>query len=61
MTLKTMTEILTIDRAEVEAVEASSLSLMPEGLLEALKPEQARDLIAYLRGAAQVPLAAEKK
>src|SRR5438067_6457678 len=39
LTLKTMTEILTVERAEVESMEESSLSLMPEGLLEALKPE----------------------
>jgi hypothetical protein len=29
---------------------------MPEGLLEALTPEQARDLIAYLMHKSQVPL-----
>jgi hypothetical protein len=29
---------------------------MPEGLLEGLKPEDQRDLIAYLAGKSQVPL-----
>ena len=46
----------TVERAEVEGMEDSSLSLMPEGLLEALKPEQARDLIGYLMHQTQVPL-----
>ena len=30
--------------------------MMPEGLLQALEPDEARDLIAYLRTAEQVPL-----
>jgi putative heme-binding domain-containing protein len=60
LTLKTMTEILTVERTEVESVQESSLSLMPEGLLEALQPKQARDLIGYLMHQTQVPLPAAK-
>ncbi len=56
LSLKTMTEALTVERSEVAAIRDSSLSLMPEGLLEALPPEQARDLIAYLMHKSQVPL-----
>lgn len=56
VTLKTMTEILTLQRADIEQTESSRLSLMPEGLLEGLTPEQARDLIAYLMHQTQVPL-----
>ncbi|MEO8428844.1 MAG: c-type cytochrome, partial [Verrucomicrobiota bacterium] len=56
LTLKTMTETLTFERGEIQSVQESSLSLMPEGLLEALAPEQARDLIAYLMHKSQVPL-----
>src|SRR5205085_4866348 len=43
LTLKTMTETLTVKRAEITALRESTLSLMPEGLLEALPPDQARD------------------
>ena len=56
ITLKTMTETVTVERAEMENLETSPLSLMPEGLLDALRPEQARDLIAYLLRQTQVPL-----
>ena len=56
ITLQTMTEVLTLERAEVASMESSALSLMPEGLLESLKPEQARDLIGYLMHQTQVPL-----
>src|SRR5207253_9001645 len=58
LTLKTMTETLTVDRGEVAGLRESALSLMPEGLLEALPSEQSRDLIAYLMHRSQVPLPA---
>ena len=61
LTLKTMTETLTVDRGEIAGVRESALSLMPEGLLEALTAEQARDLIAYLMHKSQVPLPAAGK
>ena len=61
LTLKTMTEMLTVERGEVAALRESTLSLMPEGLLEALPPEQARDLIAYLMHMSQVPLPSAAK
>jgi len=61
ITLKTMTETLTVERAEVGEIESSSLSLMPEGLLEALTLEQARNLIGYLMHQTQVPLPAPKE
>ena len=56
LTLKTMTETLAIERSEIVEIRESTLSLMPEGLLESLPPEQARDLIAYLMHKSQVPL-----
>jgi putative heme-binding domain-containing protein len=56
LTIKTMTETLTVDRGDVGEIRESTLSLMPEGLLESLPPQQARDLIAYLMHRTQVPL-----
>ena len=50
-----MTETVTLERAGIQNVQQSSLSLMPEGLLEALKETQVRDLIAYLMHRTQVP------
>jgi putative heme-binding domain-containing protein len=60
LSLKTMTETLTVERSEIEDIKESSLSLMPEGLLEALSAEQARNLVAYLMHKCQVPLPSEK-
>ncbi len=38
-------------RADVKELNASAISLMPEGLLESLTPQQVRDLFAYLQSA----------
>ena len=38
----------TLDRTTVAKTEASAQSLMPEGILDALKPEQIRDLFGFL-------------
>ncbi|HEY1052446.1 MAG TPA: hypothetical protein VGE39_21900, partial [Prosthecobacter sp.] len=56
LTLKTLTESTTLDKAEITKTETSPLSMMPEGLLLALPPEAVKDLIAYLMHPSQVPL-----
>jgi putative heme-binding domain-containing protein len=55
ITLQTMTEIVTLERAEIAMIRESVLSLMSEGLLEGLTETQVRDLIAYLMHPSQVP------
>jgi putative membrane-bound dehydrogenase-like protein len=59
LTLQTQTEAITLDRSEIEGVKSSLSSLMPDGLLDSMKPEEIRDLIAYLAHPAQVPLPAQ--
>ena len=39
---------VTLARSEVKLLQAMSTSLMPEGLLDAMQPQQVRDLFAYL-------------
>ncbi len=39
----------TLDRNAIETMRTSEKSLMPEGLLDNLSPQQVRDLFAYLR------------
>jgi len=56
ITLQTMTERVTLDTASVKKIKESTQSLMPQGLLETIKPEQVRDLFAYLMHRTQVPL-----
>ncbi len=51
LVLRTATEQLTLNQADIEEVAQSTLSAMPDGLLQNLKPEDVRDLIAYLMSA----------
>lgn len=39
---------LTVEKSKIAGMKASSLSLMPEGLLNALTPQQQRDLFTFL-------------
>ena len=43
-----MTERVVIERNQIEDLSESALSLMPEGLLDPMTPEQVRDLAAFL-------------
>lgn len=56
VTLQTATERTTIAKEEIEDSKSTGQSLMPEGLLQPLSPEQIRDLFAYLMTTEQVPL-----
>ena len=65
MTLRTATGDLTLLLKDVRAdapgkpgIDRSTISLMPPGQLQALTNAEARDLVAYLRGAQQVPMTA---
>ena len=56
LTLRTMTDPITVSLADVQSQTLSTVSLMPEGILQGLSAVQRRNLIAYLMGSAQVPL-----
>lgn len=56
ITLQTATGQVFIQQDEIELMQDSKLSMMPENLLNVLKDQQVRDLIAYLMSSTQVPL-----
>jgi len=58
LTLRTMTEKLTLERAEIASMQELTQSMMPEGLLQVLSATQVRDLFSYLMYSTQVPLPA---
>jgi putative heme-binding domain-containing protein len=62
MTLEIQTagDLVTVPREEIRRRSQSTASFMPEGILQALSDEEARDLIAYLQGGEQAPLPPEK-
>jgi putative heme-binding domain-containing protein len=59
--IQTATEVVKLPRAEVEKVEQSDQSMMPEGLLAQLQEQELRDLLYYLGRPGQVPLPGEAK
>ncbi|MCS7015561.1 MAG: c-type cytochrome [Gemmatales bacterium] len=48
LAVQTQQERLILDRQLVEQIKPTSLSLMPDNLLQGLAPEEVRDLIGYL-------------
>lgn len=56
LTVRTANETIIIPKADLESRKTTNLSLMPEGLFDQLKPDEVRDLIAYLRSPEQVEL-----
>ncbi|MBP9901074.1 MAG: c-type cytochrome, partial [Verrucomicrobia bacterium] len=56
VTIQSQSGLTTIERTEIESLQDSALSVMPEGLLESLKPDDRRDLIGYLMHPQQVAL-----
>jgi putative heme-binding domain-containing protein len=56
VTVQTATEKVVLSRSDVDERAPSPVSMMPEGLLDKLTPEQLRDLAGYLATKKQVPL-----
>ena len=56
LTLRLVGQDSIVTKSEILSREKSPISMMPEGLLNTLKEDEVRDLIAYLRTPAQVPL-----
>jgi len=59
VTIMTANEELVIPRNEIVSLIQGEISMMPEGLMEGLTEREVRDLIAYLKTPAQVPLPPE--
>ena len=56
LTLQTAKDRTALELCDIEEVKPSTISLMPDGQLQTLTPEQIRDLVAYLLHPVQVPL-----
>jgi putative heme-binding domain-containing protein len=56
LTLRTINDTIVIAKTDIEERKLSDLSLMPEGQLNTLTPDEVRDLVAYLASPNQVAL-----
>ncbi|MGV3774214.1 MAG: PVC-type heme-binding CxxCH protein [Verrucomicrobiales bacterium] len=48
LTIQTINEKLVVQRSDIESIQESQLSMMPDGLLENLDEQQVQDLFSYL-------------
>jgi putative membrane-bound dehydrogenase-like protein len=58
ITVVTANETLVLPRNEIQSIQESQLSMMPEGLLAPLNDQEVRDLVYYLRQPGQAQLLA---
>ena len=56
VTLRTLNDTVLVAKSDIASQELSNQSMMPEGLLASLQPEEVRDLIVYLASSTQVAL-----
>ncbi len=61
ITIQTANERIILPREDIEEIKPSTVSMMPEGQLERLTPQEVRDLFAYLAASRQVPLPDEAR
>jgi len=61
ISLRTLAETIIVPRSDVRTINVSEVSMMPEGLLNALNQTQLRDLFTYLSSPRQVPILASEQ
>ncbi len=54
VTIRTLNDEVTVPVADIESKKQTPLSIMPDGLFDALKDDEVRDLVAYLASPKQV-------
>ncbi len=59
LVVQTVNEVVTVPKSDIETRAVQPISMMPEGQLQQLKPDDQRDLIAYLASPSQVPMPGE--
>ena len=61
LTVQSLTERIVLSKEDLATRQTLPVSMMPEGIFQALKDEEVRDLVGYLSSKRQVPLPKEKK
>ncbi|MCE9563645.1 MAG: c-type cytochrome [Planctomycetes bacterium] len=56
ITIRTTNDTVVLPTGDIATRKQTNVSIMPDGLFEQMKPDEVRDLIAYLRAKEQVPL-----
>ena len=61
LTVQSLIERIVFSKEDLATRQIMPVSMMPEGIFQALKDEEVRDLVGYLSDKRQVPLPKEKK
>jgi putative membrane-bound dehydrogenase-like protein len=61
VTVITANETLNVSRSDIDSMEPSEQSMMPDDLLKPLGQQEVRALVAYLQGTEQAPMLATKE
>jgi putative heme-binding domain-containing protein len=56
VTVRTARETVVLPTTDIASRKQTNVSMMPEGLFDQMKPDEVRDLVAYLRAKEQVPI-----
>ena len=56
LTVQTANDLVLIPKDEIEVRKRSPVSMMPDGMLQKMKPKEVRDLVRYLASDQQVAL-----
>jgi putative membrane-bound dehydrogenase-like protein len=56
VTVLTIRDTVILPTGDIAARKQTNVSIMPDGLFDQMKPDEVRDLVAYLRAKEQVPL-----
>lgn len=56
LTVRTSNETVVLPTSDIASRKQTNLSIMPDGLFDQMKPDEVRDLVAYLRSKEQVPI-----
>ena len=59
LSLQTANDLVLIPKAEIEVRKQSPVSLMPDGMLQKMSPDEVRDLVKYLAADEQAALPAD--
>jgi len=54
--VRTTNDQLVLPTSDIAARKQTNISIMPDGLFDQMKPDEVRDLVAYLRAKEQVPI-----
>jgi putative heme-binding domain-containing protein len=56
LTVRTTNDTILLPVSDIASRKQTNLSIMPDGLFDQMKPDEVRDLVAYLRSKEQVPI-----